>query len=170
MIGQIVECAICSSTFQVPEPIEGKEGEIHATFPYIFPEEEQEIPEEDEFEPEEEEFEEEAEFEEESEFEEEIEAPSPPDALGTSYEMNSTPAVTNTVKLSRSSIGMMPNIEDSFGFGTVEQKVPKYSTEEFAASEAEGIPLEEPVKNIDLDLKAPAPAKKWWKFWTWFSK
>lgn len=180
MVGQIVECAICNSIFDVPSPIPGRESEINATFPYVMPEVPAPPPAEASF-----------------DIPEEIVASSeqaanvpdnithPPDKLETSVELNSsTPAVTNTVKLSRSSIGMMPKIEDHFGFGTMQQKTTKASTanpendEDIEITEITDIKPGNSVKkdpaakfkNCGLQAQKPPQGKKWWKFWLWFRK
>ncbi len=166
MSGQLVECAVCASVFAVPAPIPGRESEVHATYPYVQFEdpaaEEQQAAEQAQEAPAE-------------GYEEvpaaEVQPESKPELETADEVMQAAPAVTNTVKLSRSNIGMMPKIDDAFGFGTVDNIVPKYAKEN---------PLEtataKPARSTQTNKPkqtpaAPAvPARKWWQFWRWFSK
>lgn len=169
MAGQLVECAICASIFAVPAPIPGREAEIHATFPYVqfdeSPAEEQPVAE--------------PEYAQEAPAAEYHEAPVEAQAQGGSTELETAdeiiqaaPAATNTVKLSRSNIGMMPKIEDAFGFGTVDNIVPKYTGRENPLETATAKPARSTQTNKPRQTPAPAPApkRKWWQLWRLFSK
>ncbi|QSH40812.1 hypothetical protein P0136_11310 [Lentisphaerota bacterium ZTH] len=125
MSGQLVECAICEAVFMVPYPMEGMEGQIYATTPYV---EEEQVREEHQ-------ADQDAKQESQEDFNPAVqnsterseqlqpEEPQVPN-LETSADRKPASGVTNTVKLSRSSIGMMPSIEDSFSFSTVEVSPP----------------------------------------------
>jgi hypothetical protein len=170
MSGQLVECAICASIFAVPAPIPGREAEIHATFPYVqfdeTPAEEQPAAEQ----PVEQEYVQETP----AEVPEAVAQAGNP-ALDTSADkVPAAPGVTNTVKLSRSNIGMMPKIEDAFGFGTVDNIVPKYTGRQNPLETATAKPGRSTQTNKPKQPKpavAPyVPVRKWWQFWRWFSK
>lgn len=173
MAGQLVECAICASIFAVPAPIPGRETEIHATFPYVQFDEpsaaEQPVAEQPVAE---QEYAQEAP----AEIYEEVPASQPEHntALETADEkIQAAPAVTNTVKLSRSNIGMMPKIEDAFGFGTVDNIVPKYTGKENPLETSTAKPARSTQTNKPKQTKPaqpPKPVRKWWQFWRWFSK
>ena len=170
MAGQLVECAICASIFAVPAPIPGRETEIHATFPYVQFDEpaaaEQPAVEQEQVQ--------EAPAEEYQEAPAEAQVQSGSAQLETADEiMQAAPAVTNTVKLSRSNIGMMPKIDDAFGFGTVDNIVPKYTGKENPLETATAKPARATQTNKPKQTRpeaAPEPVRKWWQFWRWFSK
>lgn len=170
MAGQLVECAICASIFAVPAPIPGRETEIHATFPYVQFDEpaaaEQPAVEQEQVQ--------EAPAEEYHEAPAEVQVQSGSAELETADEiMHAAPAVTNTVKLSRSNIGMMPKIDDAFGFGTVDNIVPKYTGKENPLETATAKPARSTQTNKPKQTKPaapPKPVRKWWQFWRWFSK
>ncbi len=167
MSGQLVECAICASIFAVPAPIPGREAEIHATFPYVQFDE----PQVEEQPAAEQEYIQESpagSYEEASA--EAVQAEHNP-ALETAAEkVQAAPAVTNTVKLSRSNIGMMPKIDDAFGFGTVDNIVPKYTNPLETATAKPGRSTQTNKPKQTKPAPAPQPVRKWWQFWRWFSK
>jgi ribosomal protein S27E len=171
MAGQLVECAICSSIFAVPAPIPGRETEIHATYPYVqfteTPAEDPPVAEQK--------YSQEAPAERHEEVPAAAGQPERNPALETSDEkITPAPAVTNTVKLSRSNIGMMPKVDDAFGFGTVNNIVPKYTGKENPLETATAKPARSTQTNKPKPAQSapvsPAPARKWWQFWRWFSK
>lgn len=72
---------------------------------------------------------------------------------------------THTVKMSRTSIGMVPTIEDSYNLDIVDQHIQKtelrksFESGEYAIGKQPGeIPTAEELENGGDD-------KKWWKFW-----
>ncbi len=68
--------------------------------------------------------------------------------------------VTNTVKLSRTSIGMVPTVSDSFNFDVVEKEKNTASSsggKKFSKTRASAGPRRA--------RKASKPKKKWWEFW-----
>ncbi|MFA7231145.1 MAG: hypothetical protein WC071_07725 [Victivallaceae bacterium] len=176
MVGQIVECAICSSIFEVPSPIPGLENEIHATFPYVMPEVPQEEPEDAVFDVPDEIVASPEQF-----VDEYDNDTGPSDKLETSVELNSRPpAVTSTVKLSRSSIGMMPKIEDHFSFDTIKNTIPKARTDAeeeiteitniIPKGSSVGAKTNPAAKGKSNKPPARSPERKWWQFWRWFRK
>lgn len=172
LAGQIGECTVCDSIFQIPESMAGKENDIYATTPYV--EEAQTAPKKQ---PESqstasgkppaaqaEDFSD--------------SPPPPPDALSTHYDVDDpTPTATNTVKLSRTSVGMLPSIEDSFGFATVDQKAGSLASEKAREENGSREPPRDPLKTgVDIQAKlaehqaARGKTRKWWQFWKWFKR
>ncbi|MCP3967516.1 MAG: hypothetical protein GY718_14385 [Lentisphaerae bacterium] len=161
--------------------MEGMDGQVYATTPYVEEQQVHEEPQEyhqeetpyaEQEQPEEHSQEEQYAFEEvheepEQAFEEETHDPN----LDTS---DNKPAAgtTNTVKLSRSSIGMMPTIEDSFSFSTVE----KAQTETAIPGEIET--ASDQLENFGKSQARPAKKapsqkpkkKKWWEFLLFWKK
>jgi hypothetical protein len=163
MAGQLVECAVCNAIFAIPAPIPGMENQLLATYPYV------ELPDA-------------AARTEEAELathidvteippEVPVEVPdSPP--LDTSFDMPpAIPEGTSTIKLSRSNIGMMPKIEDTFKFNTVEQKVPKnkYADDSSKDSLSTAV-FKKPAAGKSAPVAPPPPPPKWWQFWKRFSR
>jgi hypothetical protein len=160
MAGQLVECAICSMIFAVPAPLPEREGEMLATYPYV------ELPDAADNSPSAQDT---------SVDISEVPPEAPPELpdhppLDTSFDLPpAVPESTSTIKLTRSSIGMMPKVEDAFNFGTVEQKIPKNSFAE--PGNTRGLDSGFFKKTAPAVIPAPAPEKnKWWQFWKFFPR
>ncbi len=63
---------------------------------------------------------------------------------------------TNTVKLSRNSIGMVPDVKDSFNFDVVE-KPSENKKKTFSTRRG--------MSKAKRPSARPKPQKKWWQFW-----
>ena len=76
------------------------------------------------------------------------------------------PESTNTVKMSRTSIGMVPTVQDSYQLGVVDQQIDKtnlrkaFESGEFAFKAESG--AEEGEEQVEENGKSD---KKWWKVW-----
>lgn len=75
---------------------------------------------------------------------------------------------TNTIKMSRTSIGMVPVVQDSYQLGVVDQQIQKtemrraFESGEFAIK-AEDLPTE--GKAAKAAAEPPKKKKPWWMFW-----
>ena len=82
------------------------------------------------------------------------------------------PNSTQTVKMSRTSIGMVPTIEDTYNLDVVDQHVEKtelrksFESGEYAIAQHGGQTQEgETAPAAEAPAETPVPDKKWWKFW-----
>ncbi len=75
---------------------------------------------------------------------------------------------TNTVKMSRTSIGMVPTVQDSYQLGVVDQQIEKtdlrkaFESGEFALK---ADPDAEEAAGDEEGGKPKSGDKKWWKVW-----
>ncbi len=173
LAGQIGECTVCGAIFQIPEPIAGKEDGTYATSRYVEepPVTQQEHPKDSMPAPKE------APIAPSHDFPDSPPPPPPPpDALSTHYDAeNATPTTTHTVKLSRSSFGMLPSIDDSFGFSTVNHKAKEPVPNKVSAgSGKQKLPSDPLNSGVDIQEKLAArqatrkKPRRWWQFWKWF--
>jgi hypothetical protein len=87
-------------------------------------------------------------------------------------ELDDDEGPTNTVKLSRSSIGMMPDVDDNFSVNVVNRdrstKAPEITESEFAPPPT--ATKKSPKKTFTnaktkKKFESKKPKKKWWQFW-----
>jgi hypothetical protein len=78
---------------------------------------------------------------------------------------------TNTVKLSRSSIGMMPDVDDNFSVDVVNKDSSQDPTERMEAVDTPPQTKKKSPKKTFSNVKPKKkfeprkPKKKWWQFW-----
>ncbi|OGV38685.1 MAG: hypothetical protein A2020_03940 [Lentisphaerae bacterium GWF2_45_14] len=78
---------------------------------------------------------------------------------------------TNTVKLSRASIGMLPDVNDQFRIDVIKNDTDRMKTSDFpqpGTGKMTSTKVRKTLTNIRPKAKfapPPRPTKKWWQFW-----